>query len=59
MIELRDYQLDAIERCRREVARGRRRIILVAPTGSGKTVIASAIVAGAAEKGKQQWSCSA
>jgi superfamily II DNA or RNA helicase len=53
MIELRDYQIDAIERCRREVGRGRRRIILVAPTGSGKTVIASAIVAGAAEKGKR------
>ena len=50
MIELRPYQLDAIERCRREVARGRRRIILVAPTGSGKTCIAAAIVARAVEK---------
>jgi superfamily II DNA or RNA helicase len=53
VIELRPYQLDAIERCRREVARGRRRLILVAPTGSGKTVIASAIVAGAAEKSRR------
>jgi DNA repair protein RadD len=53
MIELRPYQLDVIERCRREVAAGRRRILLVSPTGSGKTLIASAIVAGAAAKGKQ------
>jgi superfamily II DNA or RNA helicase len=53
MIALRPYQVDAIERCRREVGRGRRRVVLVAPTGSGKTVIASAIVAGAAEKGKR------
>ncbi len=53
MIALRDYQVDAIERCRREVARGRRRVVLVAPTGSGKTVIASAIVAGAAKKGRR------
>jgi DNA repair protein RadD len=51
--ELRDYQLDVIERCRREVARGRRRILLVAPTGSGKTIIAASIVAGAAAKGNR------
>jgi GNAT superfamily N-acetyltransferase len=42
---------DAIERCRREVARGRWRVILLAATGSGKTVIAAKIVAGAVEKG--------
>jgi DNA repair protein RadD len=46
--ELRDYQLDVIEHCRREVARGRRRILLVAPTGSGKTIMAANIVASAA-----------
>jgi len=53
VIELRPYQIDGIERCRREVARGRRRIILVAPTGSGKTCIAAAIVARAVEKGRR------
>jgi DNA repair protein RadD len=53
MIELRPYQLDVIERCRREVVAGRRRVLIVAPTGSGKTPIASSIVAGAEGKGKR------
>ena len=35
---LRPYQLDAIAALRREVAAGRRRVLLVAPTGSGKTL---------------------
>ena len=42
--ELRDYQHDVIAAFNREIATGNRRIILVAPTGSGKTLIASAII---------------
>jgi DNA repair protein RadD len=42
--ELRPYQVDVIADIDRAVAAGRRRNILVAPTGSGKTVIASAII---------------
>jgi DNA repair protein RadD len=42
--ELRPYQVDVIADIDRSVAAGRRRNILVAPTGSGKTVIASAII---------------
>jgi hypothetical protein len=38
--ELRPYQIDVIARFDAEVAAGRRRVLLVAPTGSGKTVIA-------------------
>jgi len=41
---LRPYQVDVIARYRAEIAAGRRRILLVAPTGSGKTVIAAAII---------------
>jgi DNA repair protein RadD len=47
---LRPYQLDVIDRARIEAAAGRRRILLVAPTGSGKTVIAAAIIAAAVAK---------
>jgi superfamily II DNA or RNA helicase len=43
--ELRPYQVDVIERVRGEITAGRRRILLVAATGSGKTVIAGEIIA--------------
>ena len=39
MIELRPYQEEIIRRAREEVARGRRRVLVVAPTGAGKTHI--------------------
>jgi DNA repair protein RadD len=51
--ELRPYQREVIGRFNGEVAAGRRRVLLVAPTGSGKTVIASATVADAASNGRQ------
>jgi DNA repair protein RadD len=44
MIELRPYQLDVIDKFNRTVAEGKRRIILVAPTASGKTVIGADII---------------
>jgi DNA repair protein RadD len=43
---LRPYQIDVTAEFERHVERGDRSILLVAPTGSGKTVIASAIIAG-------------
>jgi DNA repair protein RadD len=43
-VALRPYQEKAIEDFEREIATGKKRIILVAPTGSGKTVIGSAII---------------
>ena len=42
--ELRPYQTDIIARIETEIAAGRRRICLVAATGSGKTVIAAAVI---------------
>jgi superfamily II DNA or RNA helicase len=44
MTELRAYQSDAVAVFNRERAAGKRRIMLVAPTGSGKTIIATAII---------------
>ena len=51
--ELRPYQADVIDRVAAEVAAGHRRPLIVAPTGSGKTVIASAIIAKATEDGRR------
>src|SRR5262249_37165680 len=51
--QLRPYQVDVIDRVAAEIAAGRRRVLLVAPTGSGKTVIAAAIIAEAAEAGRR------
>ena len=49
MTALRPYQHDVVAEFDRAVAAGQRRIILVAPTGSGKTVIAAAITNRAVE----------
>src|SRR5215813_12637781 len=47
---LRPYQTDIAAEFERYLGRGDRSILLVAPTGSGKTVIASAIIAGTARR---------
>jgi DNA repair protein RadD len=44
MTDLRPYQVDVIAELDKQIAAGKRRIILVAPTGAGKTVIAAAII---------------
>ena len=44
MYELRPYQLQALEKLRQEVRNGNKRPLLVSPTGSGKTVIASHLI---------------
>ena len=44
MIECRPYQHDIIAEFHHTVAAGQRRIILAAPTGSGKTVIGASII---------------
>ena len=42
---LRGYQIDVIAKIESAIAAGERRILLVAPTGSGKTVIGAEVIA--------------
>lgn len=51
--KLREYQAESIEKVRSAFRAGRRRPLLVLPTGGGKTVCFSHITAGAAEKGNR------
>jgi len=52
-MQLRPYQTGAIERVRGAIRQGRRRPCLVAPTGAGKTVIASSMMRSAYERGSR------
>ena len=49
----RTYQSRIADAARRAYAIGKRRIIIHAPTGAGKTFIASMLIAGAVEKGSK------
>lgn len=49
---LRPYQADVTAELERTVAAGKRRVIIVAPTGSGKTIIAAAIIRNANAAGQ-------
>ena len=51
--ELRPYQVDVLDRVAAAVEGGHRRILLVAPTGSGKTVIAAAAIRDAVARGER------
>lgn len=51
MFDLRQFQATDIDRIRAEFAAGHKRVLYVAPTGSGKTVLSSHIIKGAEEKG--------
>ena len=53
MTDLRPYQIDAIAAIDAVIAAGKRRPLLVAPTGAGKTVIFAAIIKRAAAKGQR------
>src|SRR5690625_3636035 len=50
MIQLRDYQIDALDRTRASLIKNKR-VILQAPTGSGKTAVACHMMAQARAKG--------
>lgn len=48
---LRPYQVDAIQKCRAAFRDGGKRVVLLLPTGGGKTCVATEVVRGALEKG--------
>jgi len=48
---LRPYQCELIEKVRNEIRKGRRRIIINSPTGSGKTTITCGIIKLSADRG--------
>ena len=50
---LRDYQSEALETLRDHIRAGRRKAVLSSPTGSGKTVVASALCEAAVGKGSR------
>lgn len=52
-VELRDYQKAAFDKARDAVRQGSKRILICAPTGSGKTVLASALMEMVREKGNR------
>jgi DNA repair protein RadD len=52
LFPLRPRQEAAIDGIRQAIREGHKRIILQAPTGAGKTILASHIIAGALDKGK-------
>ena len=53
MRELRTDQSQALEELRIAVGHGKRRVVMQAPTGYGKTVLASALITNALAKGKK------
>lgn len=52
-MQLRPYQIDGINRVRHEFKTGAKSVILVAPTGSGKTVVSSDVMRSAVRKGSK------
>lgn len=52
-MELRPYQIAAIDAAREKYRQGAKRVLVVAPTGAGKTVMFADVVRRAAEKGSR------
>lgn len=52
-MQLRTYQIEGINRVRNEFRAGAKSVVLVAPTGSGKTVVSSEVMRSAVQKGSK------
>ena len=53
MINLREYQNNAVSKMRKSISEGKRRLILCAPTGAGKTIIFCYMASQAMRKSKK------
>jgi DNA repair protein RadD len=53
MMELRNYQIQVKDDVHRAIETGRRRVLAVAPTGSGKTVVGAEIIRDAVADGRR------
>jgi DNA repair protein RadD len=53
MVELRDYQLESVDGLRAAIRGGAKNVLLVAPTGSGKTVIGAHMISEARSKSRR------
>ncbi len=51
--DLRPYQVDAVDRVRESIRLGHRRVLICAPTGSGKTILAGSIIDSAVKRGNR------
>lgn len=54
-MELREYQFDIINQTKAAMMAGEKRLLIVAPTGSGKTVLVAHMLKAAAAKGNRSW----
>lgn len=52
---LRPYQTDLIDRARERLRMGDRSVLIVAPTGAGKTALAAFLLGTSASRGKRSW----
>lgn len=52
-MQLRPYQVEAIEQVRQRFREGAKRTLIVLPTGGGKTVVGASIIRSATEKGSR------
>lgn len=55
MLKLRDYQEQIIEAVRDQMRKGRKKILIQAPTGSGKTALTASMLGSASSKGIRSW----
>jgi superfamily II DNA or RNA helicase len=53
--QLREYQSDLIEKARAEIRAGGRSVLMVAPTGAGKTALAAYMLGTASRRGNRSW----
>jgi DNA repair protein RadD len=54
-LRLRPFQEDLIDRARQSIRKGSKNLLIVAPTGAGKTVLSASILGSGASRGNRSW----